>query len=264
MKKTFLQILLLVALFFGMWFTLGRVPWLRLFKIEQVSKKTEEKLGDLLWEAFSAKHHEVHSKKIVGPVDSILTRICEANHIDREDIKLHVLSSEEVNAFALPDKHLVVYTRLIADCHSEEELSGVMGHELAHIQLNHVMKKLVKEIGLAAVIAITTGNRSAEIISEAARMLSSTAYDRRLESQADLKAVDYLIKADINPEPFADFLYRLANDDEDDTNLTWISTHPESKERAETIIDYQKGKRQEHLPILAEETWDKLREDAAE
>jgi predicted Zn-dependent protease len=265
MKKIILQIVLLIALFLAMWFSLSRVHWLKLFRIEQVSKKTEEKLGDLFWEVFSKSQKEIHRKQIISPVDSILVRICEANHIDPKEIKLHVLESEEVNAFALPDNHLVIFSGLLSDCQNEAELSGVMGHELAHMRLNHVMKKLVKEIGLSALIAITTGNRGNEIIKEAAKTLSSTAYDRKLESQADLKAVDYLIKADINPEPFADFLYRLAENEGDETNhLTWISTHPESKERAEKIIEYQKGKKQEHRPILSEKTWKDLKNELAD
>ena len=41
--------------------------------------------------------------------------------------------------------------------------------------------------------------------------------------------------------------------------LTWISTHPDSKERAEYIIEYSKDKLKEFRPILSNETWDRLK-----
>ncbi len=266
MKKVLFQILVLVAVFYGMWFGLSKVDWLKIFKVEQASKKTEEKLGELFWEVFSKTEKEVKNKKVTLPVDSLLTKLCEANGFDRKEIKLHVIESDDVNAFAFPNKHLVVFTSLIADSRSEAELAGVMAHELAHIQKNHVMKKLIKEVGLSALISITTGGSAgSEVIKSMAKTLSSTAYDRSLESEADMKAVDYLIEAKIDPAPFADFLARLGKDEpEEMKHLTWISTHPESKERSEKIIESLDGLTYDTQPVLAPETWELLKEKVKE
>jgi predicted Zn-dependent protease len=150
---------------------------------------------------------------------------------------------------------LVIYTGLIAACENEAELYGVIGHELAHMEKNHVMNKLIKEIGLSVLISMTTGNGNAEMIKEAIKHLSSTAYDRSLETEADLTAVEYLEKASINPEPFANFLYRLADETKHlPSQIYWISTHPESKERAEEIIQHIQNK-----DIPKAETKDSLR-----
>jgi predicted Zn-dependent protease len=90
---------------------------------------------------------------------------------------------------------------------------------------------------------MSTGNGNAEVIKATLKQLSSTAYDRSLETEADLTAADYLIKAGIDPEPFANFLYRLADETKNlPSQIYWISTHPESKERAEKIIEQIKGK----------------------
>ena len=43
--------------------------------------------------------------------------------------------------------------------------------------------------------------------------------------------------------------------------LTWISSHPDSKERAEYIIEYSKGKLTDYKAILSSETWVKLKEE---
>ena len=109
---------------------------------------------------------------------------------------------------------------------------------------------------------MTTGNGGTEVIKETAKMLSSSAFDRNLEKEADIKAVDYLTNAKVNPEPFANFLYKLSDKEHEATKyLTWISTHPDSKERAEYIVRYIKGKMSDYKPILSNETWDKLKEE---
>lgn len=261
MKKVILQGIITVILFFLIWFSLTQIDWVSLFKVEQVTNKTEEKLGDLLWDILEKEGTELKDPFVVKSVDSIVNKICIANNLDRKTIKVHILENEEVNAFAMPNSHLVVYSALILHSDNQEELTGVICHEIAHLQLNHVMKKLVKEIGLSALISITTGNGGGQVIKETAKLLSSSAFDRNLEKEADIKAVDYLLKAKIDPKPFANFLFKLADTENEATKyLSWISTHPDSKERAEYILEYSKEKKIDYESVLSAETWKRLRE----
>ena len=261
MRRILLQGLLLITLFFSSWFVLQQIDWVNVLKIEQKSEKTEEKLDELLWETIKTTEDENTNPLVLKSVDSLITRICDLNDIDRSKIKFNVINKDEVNAFAMPNGRLVIYSGLITASENQEELAGVLCHEIAHIQLNHVMKKLVKEIGLSALISITTGSNGSELIKETAKVLSSTSFDRSLEKEADIKAVEYLTKAEINPEHFAQFLYKI-NDSESEIMkyLTWISTHPDSKNRAEYIIEHSKNNNVKNVPILKDETWNKLKE----
>lgn len=68
--------------------------------------------------------------------------------------------------------------------------------------------------------------------------------------------MDYLAKAKINPESFADLLYKLSERGNEATKyLSWISTHPESKERAEYMIEYSKDKKEAYELVLSKDTW---------
>jgi len=242
-RKIGIELVLTVAVIATVWFGLSQVDWMKLLNVKQTTRNTEEKIGDLFWKMLKSSETEITSDSIVSPIDSMLTRICTANSIDRKKIKLHLLWKNEINAFALPNNHLVVYSGLIAACGNEAELCGVIGHELGHIEKNHVMNKLVKEMGLSVLISMSTGNGNSETIKAALKQISSSAYDRKLETEADLAAVDYLAKAGIDPEPFANFLYRLADETKNlPSQIYWISNHPESKERAEKIIERIKGK----------------------
>jgi len=260
MKKIIIQGTIIILLFFGSWLAIAQIDLVKVFKVQKVTDNTEQKLGELFWNIFKATENENKSIHVVNSIESIVTQICKSNEIDREIIKIHVLNKDEINAFALPNGHLIVYSGLILNSDNQEELIGVICHEIAHIELNHVMKKLVKEVGLSILISMTTGNGGSEIIKETVKTLSSSVFDRILEKEADIKAVDYLVSAKVNPEPFANFLYKLSNKEHDATEyLSWISTHPDSKERAEYIIEYSKNKSTDYEQILSTEAWGKLK-----
>lgn len=261
MSKTLIHGILTVFLFFATWFVLTKIDWVSVLKVKKAADKTETKLGELFWESFERSERVNNNPFVVKAVDSMVSKICASNNIDRKHIKVHIIQKDDVNAFALPDGHLVIYTGLISKADKQEELCGVIGHELAHIELNHIMKKLIKEVGLSALISMTTGNNGAEIIKETTKMLSSTAFDRSLEKDADLKAVDYLTKAKINPAPFADFLYKLSDQENEAAQyLIWMSTHPDSKARAEYIVEYCKNKKANYEKVLTPDNWNKLKE----
>ena len=158
MKKVLVQGVSLVGFFLAFWLMMRQVDWVALLRIERVSSETEEKLGELLWDVFKKGDKEITEEWMVQSIDSIVTRLCEANDLDREHFQVHLLQKTEVNAFALPAGHLVIQTGLIQDCQSPEELAGVIGHEMAHIVQRHVMQKLIREIGLSVLISVSTGS----------------------------------------------------------------------------------------------------------
>jgi len=256
MRKLLFELLLFVALLGSVWFILSKIDWMTLFKVDQTTQNVEEKVGDLFWKLMKRSEKEITSPALVSPVDSLLIQICIKNNIDRTKIKFHFIQKDEINAFALPNNHLIVYSGLIDACENESELCGVLSHELAHMEMDHIMNKLVKDFGLSALISMSTGNGNSELIKETIKHLSSTAYDRSLESEADMTAVEYLIKANIDPEPFANFLHRLSNRDKNlPSQVYWISTHPDSKERAAKIIETIKNRTVLKIPVLSQSGW---------
>ncbi len=259
MKKSLFQGLVVVALFFSTWFVLNQIDWMSIFKVEEITEKTKEKLGELFVEIIKDTEKENKNQYGLNSLDTIVNRICTRNDIDRNNVVVHVIEKDEVNAFALPNGHIVIYSGLILESDNQEELCGVICHEIAHIECNHVMEKLIKEIGLSTIISMTTGNGSIEIFHEAAKVLSSTAFDRKQEKEADIKAVEYLMNAKIDPEPFANFLYKL-DDAENETleYFSWINSHPDSQERAKYVMDYVEGSTIVYEQILTANTWSML------
>jgi predicted Zn-dependent protease len=165
----------------------------------------------------------------------MVRNLCYENNIAASSINVHVVENNEINAFAMPGRHLVVHTGLIDFADHEDEIAGVIAHEIAHIESGHVVKKLGKEIGLSILMNLTLGDIGGEVVRNALSTITSTAYDRSLEKEADLKAVDYMIAAKMNPTYLASFLEKLDKQSQTPEVLQWVSTHPDSKERVSYI-----------------------------
>lgn len=262
MKNIILRGILLIISFVFVWFIFSQINWTSILKVDKATEKTEEKLGELFWNVIKSNETVNKNPFVIQSVDSIVTRITTDNKINKNKLQVHIIESNEINAFALPNGHIIILTGLINASENPEELSGIISHEIAHLELNHVMKKLIKEFGLTAIISISSGNTGAEIIKEMTKLISSSAFDRSMEKEADLKAVEYLVNANINPESFADFLYKLSDKENKYSKYTtWISTHPESKKRATYIINEVDNKVIKSIPILSPNTWNRLKEE---
>jgi predicted Zn-dependent protease len=258
MKSNSLWAIIILGGFIGLFFWLRTIDWVGMFDIEKHTRDTEEKLGDLFWEHLGDEGDQITDTLTIAAMDTLVSRICSANAIPREHIKLHVFRADVVNAFAMPGGHLVVNSALIEDCKNPEQLCGVLAHEIAHIELRHVMKKLVREVGMSVLVNMTTGGGDGGQVGEVVGALSSKAFDRDMEREADMKGLDYLMNAHIDPHPFADFLY-LTGDGESEEAFEWLSTHPSSKERMEYVLE-EIGKRQfEVKPVIAAATWEELK-----
>ncbi len=209
MGKALLQFSILVVVFLGLWLGLSRIDYVKRFHLVGLSKKTEKKIGDLIMDGIKKDDREIETDSAVQALDKIKERLCTDNGIDPDDIHLHLIHSNVVNAFALPGNHIVIYTGLINECDSASELCGVISHEMGHLMLNHVMKRLINEVGIGVLAAIATNGNSAAV-AQIIKTLSSTAFERKQESEADAQGVKFLEKARINPRGFSDFMLKMS------------------------------------------------------
>jgi predicted Zn-dependent protease len=261
MTKAIGQFAVLAVLFFAMWFGLSRLDFVHYFNVEQLTKDNERKLGSVVLDAVESKHPELESDSVNTFVKEMEHRLCLANAVQDSSIKLHILVSTDVNAFTLPDRHLVVYTGLIKYCKSPEELSGVIAHEIGHMEHGDVMKKLVKEVGLSMMMAVAGGDAGSRIVQNLAQTISSTAFDREQESAADAYAVHMMAKANIDPEHLADIFFRLSQEkDALPSQFEWLSTHPNSQDRSAAVLKLRKNETFHEVPIADSSTWAGIRE----
>lgn len=189
----------------------------------------DRKLGQLSASQLALVRQEC-STRSTDYVKSITSQLLEEAGPLPFDFEVVVAKDEAVNAFALPGGFLTVNSGLLEAAESGEEVAGVLGHEIQHALLRHGTKRILRELGGSVVLSLFLGGDPTGF-SGLAGQLTSLAYDRGQESEADARGVALLLKADVDPRGLARFFERLSSEG-GPTPPALLSTHPDPGERS--------------------------------
>lgn len=144
------------------------------------------------------------------------------------------------NAFALPSGTVVLTDELIELAHNDEELIGVLAHEIGHVQENHIVRTLLVQTGIGLLLSIATGDvAGAGATVLVPSVLLNSSYSRGFEREADAFALRYLQARGMSGNSIRDLLLRVEEEDGGDNSgdapkwLDYLSTHPPTDERGE-------------------------------
>ena len=73
-------------------------------------------------------------------VNEIGQRLVAVSPDAGKEYHFYVIDDTSVNAFAMPDGYIFIHRGLIAYMRSEDELAGVIGHEIGHVVGNHAKR----------------------------------------------------------------------------------------------------------------------------
>lgn len=221
-----------LALVLGLW--LGSDLLVEL-AVERIPIEWERKLGESAYKDFLAKQDIMKEGVAVSAVEEMTHRLVERIPDNPYKFEVTVVKSDVVNAFALPGGYIVVFTGLMKKAESGEEVAGVLGHELNHVLQRHGLERIVKQLGLVAVVSIVLGDQQglAGVMRQLGVELMTLKFGREQETEADLTGLQLLVQAKIDPSGMVSFFQRLAEKDEG--RMEWLSTHPMSQGRAERL-----------------------------
>jgi predicted Zn-dependent protease len=149
-----------------------------------------------------------------------------------------VVESATVNAFALPGGQIVVYTGLLREAESAEQLAGVLAHEMAHVTRRHGMQRIAQSLGVVAAVQLLFGDVSG-VMAVAVELLREGAinsYSREQEHEADMDGVERMRWAGLDPRALADFFELLGKKEGQlPSVLRWLGTHPDLAQRVKDV-----------------------------
>lgn len=163
-----------------------------------------------------------------------------------------VIQGDDVNAFSLPGGTIYVYEGLLREIESDDELAGVLAHEVAHASERHVAtlqheQTKLQNVSLPLVLlAILTGGASgaAGAIGVGGLVMQATGsgWSVKAEESADYGGFQYLRKSPYDPTGMLTFMEKLARKNMLTDSIDWgiYKTHPPSQERAQTLTAYMK------------------------
>ena len=147
-------------------------------------------------------------------VQAIGQRLAEV--CDRRELvySFAVVKDDDINAFSLPGGYVYVNSGLIDTTSGDDELAGVLAHEIAHIAARHAVSRYESAVGMQLVQLATLASGSAEAASGVgiANRAAQLAYARDAELEADRLGVKYMKAAGFNPEAVLTFLKKLQAD----------------------------------------------------
>lgn len=146
-----------------------------------------------------------------------------AAHSDRPDksFTFVVLNQDIINAFAAPGGVIALYSGLILAADDQNEVAGVLAHEIAHVTQQHLYRALEKQqamtipIALAMLAIAVAGGGDGEAISgalmsgQAAAAQAAINYTRQNEYEADRIGITTLSRSGFDPAGMPEFFEKM-------------------------------------------------------
>lgn len=221
-------------------------------KTGQAVSITDEQLAEVVSEGVKEmdRQHKVCSATSV--YTKRLNRLTK-NMTDAEGIKLNfmVYETTEVNAFACPDGSVRVFSALM-DALTDNELIGVIGHEIGHVALRHSKKAwrsaLLRSAASDALGAMsdTWAALSDSFLGDISSAALSAKHSRYHENQADDFGFDFLKECGKDPRAMIQMLQKLkelsaSKSSKFNKFLQAFSSHPDFDERIARMKQRNKG-----------------------
>ncbi|HSV09096.1 MAG TPA: M48 family metalloprotease [Candidatus Binatus sp.] len=219
-----------------------------------VSQAKERELGEAEAKRVAETIGLVDDAALTAYVGSVGERLARFSPLD-VPYTFQVVDMEEPNAFALPGGYVYVSRGILALMNTEDELAGVLGHEVGHVAARHAVRRVSQAAPLAVVTGVTaavTGIVSPTLgglvggVGNAANALILAPYSREQEREADRIGQDLAAQAGWDPAGLSRSLQALERDEalegEGERAMSFFATHPplprrvaETEEHAKTL-----------------------------
>ncbi|NPA58746.1 MAG: M48 family metalloprotease [Aquificae bacterium] len=165
-----------------------------------------------------------------------------ARHTPRKlNYQFYLVNTQAVNAFALPGGFVFVNRGLVLSLNKEDELAGVIAHELAHINARHHAKFLEKMYGMNILLSVASifayQTKYGDILMNFGKIgaqLISLKWSRDQEREADRLGVRFAYEAGYDPRGLLD-TFKIFKKMEKVKQPEWLLTHPLPETRIKEV-----------------------------
>jgi len=206
----------------------------------------EEELSRGILRHIYQQYEIIDDPAVAEYVNKVGKRIVEGLEEPLFDYRFQVIKVDTYNAFAIPAGYIFIHSGLLTAMDNEDELAGILAHEIAHVNARHISQKIErsKKIGWASMagmaagilIGAAGGGEAAQAVttgSQAAGVAAELSYSRENEIQADQLGLIYLSDAGYSAEGLLKILKKMRSKQWYDTEQvpTYMRTHPAIDDR---------------------------------
>lgn len=180
-------------------------------------------------------------EQMQAQIDAIGHRLVDSSIAATTDwqFDFHLLDSPDViNAFALPGGQVFITTGLLGRLQTEDEVAGVISHEIVHVLARHGAQRLAKNDltnGLVGAVAVASGDAGAAQTAAVIGQLVNMSYGREDELQSDSLGVCLMIDAGYDPAAMIQVMQVLQEASGGGGQPEFFSTHPNPENRITQI-----------------------------
>ncbi|MDJ0723052.1 MAG: M48 family metalloprotease [Desulfobacterales bacterium] len=214
--------------------------------VQALTIQEEKELSKQYMQVLKRYFEFVDDPVIVDYVNAIGQRILAKMPPQPFDYQFYVIKQDVFNAFATPAGHIFVYSGLLAAMEREEQLAGLLAHEIGHVKGRHISEKIERAenlqkaayagmiAGLAAALAGAPEAGQAMMMGSMAGTQSvMLAYSRGDETEADQFGLNSMYRAGYDGAGMVEMFDILRSKQwfGADDIPTWVMTHPAVEER---------------------------------
>ncbi|MES1147003.1 MAG: M48 family metalloprotease [Solimonas sp.] len=234
-----------------------------------LSLEDEYRLGSMVVRGLRDQGQIMDDPELNDYIESIGLQISsQSQQQPLHSFQFYVVKDPEINAFALPGGFVCVNSGLFLSTRNENELAGVLGHEISHITQRHIARSIIAQKGngivsaaamLAAILLGAAGGGDAAIAGVAAAqtvaLQNQMSFSRSEETEADNHGVGLVARAGFDPNGMWQFFQVLEqkNGGRSEAEIpAMLRNHPVTSERiAETRARAEKLKFTPHQDSIS-------------
>ncbi len=182
-------------------------------------------------------------------LDALVECLPQGSPLKRYDFSVRLIESDTVNAVALPGGTIVVFSGLLKEVASENELSMILAHELGHFAHRDHLKRLGKGIILGAASWLLFKNSSQPFLFTFVSGLDAR-YSQSQEEDADMWGLHLLYRRYGHVGGSVDFFARLLKKKRQGRLAYLFASHPHPQKRIERLVAVA---REQKYPVKAVE-----------
>lgn len=248
---------LAAACFAGLLFFL--IPHFAVRAAERMPVETEIAMGEALIQSLPSGYGVCSTPEGDAALERMVARL-EDNADLYIPLQVRVVRSDAVNAYASLGGQITLFSGLIDEADTPEQVAGVVAHEIGHVANRDVVREVFRATGSLGLIGLLFGDLlGTTAVSSLATTMVSASYSRTAEIAADRYAHELMIEADLPPEALADFFEQMLASRGDVARATpeLLRSHPDMADRL--LAAQAAGSGGEVRPLLSDAEWRDLR-----
>lgn len=187
---------------------------------------------------------EARDSKLNAYIDKVGNRVLSSTEAGKSPFKFEfylLADNKTVNAFALPGGQVFITMGLYKLLTTEDQLAGVLGHEIGHVINRHGSEHMAKQEltqQLVQATQVASGGYDQGMIAQYVGQMVNLKYGRDDEIESDKYGVKYLVESGYKPEAMIEVMEILNDASGKNKSPEFLSSHPNPENRIQRIKEY--------------------------